>query len=133
MERMRPMSLLPRIRPRRLAALLALPPLGIAGVLAAPPGTHGPGAPFSLSGGALADAFHTFSVDWGPDSVTFAVDGTVYERRTPADTRGNPWVFNHPFFLLMDLAVGGGFPGNPDGSTSFPQQLVVDYVHVFAW
>jgi beta-glucanase (GH16 family) len=94
-------------------------------------GGNGLGAPFSI-GGAFADAFHTFAVDWAPDSVTFSVDGTVYERRTPADTGGNPWVFDHPFFLLLNLAVGGDWPGSPDGSTSFPQQLVVDYVHVFA-
>ncbi|MFB9234955.1 ricin-type beta-trefoil lectin domain protein [Plantactinospora siamensis] len=97
-------------------------------------GAGGLGAPYSLPGGqAFADAFHTFAVDWAPDSITWYVDGTAYSRKTPADVGGNRWVFDHPFFLLLNLAVGGGWPGNPDGSTSFPQQLVVDYVHVQAW
>jgi len=49
----------------------------------------------------------------------------VYETRTPSDTRGNPWVFNHPFFMLLNVAVGGGWPGSPDGSTQFPQQMKI--------
>ena len=55
---------------------------------------------------------------------------TCTRRRTPADLGGNTWVFNKPFFLILNLAVGGYWPGDPDGSTSFPQQLVVDYVRV---
>jgi beta-glucanase (GH16 family) len=102
---------------------------------------HGPGysggnpltGTYTLPGGAaFADDFHTFAVDWAPNQVTFLVDGVAYESHTAADTHGNPWVFNHPFFLLLNVAVGGSFPGSPDGSTTFPQQLVVDYVHVFA-
>jgi beta-glucanase (GH16 family) len=102
---------------------------------------HGPGysggnpltATYTLPGGqAFADAFHLFAIDWSPDLVTFSVDGNAYESHTPADTNGNPWVFNHPFFLLLNVAVGGSFPGSPDGSTVFPQRMVVDYVHVFA-
>jgi beta-glucanase (GH16 family) len=84
------------------------------------------------NGAALADAFHTYTVDWAPDSVTFSIDGIQYERHTPADTNGNRWVFDHPFFILLNVAVGGTWPGSPDGSTSFPQQMVVDYVHVFS-
>jgi beta-glucanase (GH16 family) len=94
-------------------------------------GANGLGAAYTI-GGAFADAFHTFAIDWAPGSVTFSVDGVVYERRTPTDTGGNPWVFDHPFFIILNLAVGGDWPGSPDGSTAFPQQLAVDYVHVFA-
>jgi beta-glucanase (GH16 family) len=101
---------------------------------------HGPGysggnpltGTYNLPSGAFADAFHTFAADWSPAGISFSVDGNVYERQTPADTRGNQWVFDHPFFLILNLAVGGSFPGSPDGSTQFPQQLTVDYVHVFA-
>jgi len=49
---------------------------------------------------------------------------------TTADTRGNPWVFDKPFFIVLNLAVGGNWPGYPDGSTQFPQQMKVDYVRV---
>ncbi|MEV0090927.1 family 16 glycosylhydrolase [Streptomyces sp. NPDC050738] len=94
-------------------------------------GSAGIGAGYTLPGGqAFADAFHTFAVDWAPDSITWTVDGAVYQRRTPADLGGNQWVFNKPFFLILNLAVGGYWPGDPNSSTTFPQQLVVDQVQV---
>ncbi|WP_405386638.1 family 16 glycosylhydrolase [Streptomyces sp. NBC_01102] len=94
-------------------------------------GSGGIGAGYTLPGGqAFADAFHTFAVDWSPGAITWSVDGTVYQRRTPADLGGRQWVFDKPFFLILNLAVGGYWPGDPDGSTVFPQQLLVDYVRV---
>ncbi len=94
-------------------------------------GSDGIGAGYTLPGGqSFSDAFHTFAVDWAPNSISWSVDGHVYETRTPADLGGNRWVFDHPFYIILNLAVGGYWPGDPDGSTSFPQQLVVDYVHV---
>lgn len=94
-------------------------------------GSNGIGAGYTLPGGqSFSDAFHTFAVDWAPNSISWSVDGQVYETRTPADLGGNRWVFDHPFYIILNLAVGGYWPGDPDGSTSFPQQLVVDYVHV---
>ncbi|MFE9561630.1 lectin [Streptomyces sp. NPDC006487] len=94
-------------------------------------GAGGIGAGYALPGGqAFADAFHTFAVDWSPNAITWSVDGTVYQRRTPADLGGRQWVFNKPFFLILNLAVGGYWPGDPNGSTLFPQQLLVDYVRV---
>jgi beta-glucanase (GH16 family) len=101
---------------------------------------HGPGysggnpltGTYTLPNGqSLADGFHTYAVDWSPNVVSFSVDGNVYETHTSADTNGNPWAFNHPFFLLLNVAVGGNWPGSPDSSTSFPQQMVVDYIHVY--
>ncbi|MFD9570074.1 RICIN domain-containing protein [Streptomyces sp. NPDC059982] len=97
-------------------------------------GSGGIGAAYSLPGGqAFADAFHTFAVDWAPDSVSWSVDGVVYQRRTPADLGGRSWAFNKPFFLILNLAVGGYWPGDPDGSTAFPAQLVVDHVRVTSY
>ncbi|MFE8978903.1 family 16 glycosylhydrolase [Streptomyces cyaneofuscatus] len=94
-------------------------------------GADGIGAGYTLpNGAAFADDFHTFAVDWAPDSITWSVDGNVFQRRTPADLGGKEWVFNKPFFLILNLAVGGYWPGDPDGSTPFPSQLVVDYVRV---
>ncbi|WP_329459412.1 family 16 glycosylhydrolase [Streptomyces sp. NBC_01497] len=94
-------------------------------------GSDGIGAGYTLPGGqAFADGFHTFAVDWSPNSITWSVDGNTYETRTPADLGGKSWAFNKPFFLILNLAVGGYWPGDPDGSTPFPSQLVVDYVHV---
>ncbi|GAA3776304.1 glycoside hydrolase family 16 protein [Micromonospora maritima] len=97
-------------------------------------GGNGIGASTSLPGGqALADAFHTFTVDWAPDSITWYLDGVAYSRKTPADAGGNRWVFDHPFFMIMNVAVGGNWPGSPDGSTTFPQTMTIDYVRVQAW
>ncbi|OKK17578.1 1,3-beta-glucanase [Streptomyces sp. CB00455] len=94
-------------------------------------GSGGIGAGYTLPGGqAFADAFHTFAVDWSPGAITWSVDGAVYQRRTPADLAGRQWVFDKPFFVILNLAVGGYWPGDPDGSTAFPQQLLVDYVRV---
>lgn len=97
---------------------------------------HGPG--YSGAGGIgmayngpnFADGFHTFAVEWSPNSIAWSVDGHVYQRRTPADLGGRQWVFNKPFFIILNLAVGGEWPGYPDASTTFPQQFVIDYVRV---
>ena len=102
---------------------------------------HGPGysrdkslgAPYRVSGGNVADDFHLFGVEWEPEEIRFYVDGQLYETRTPADLpAGRRWVFDHPFFLILNVAVGGGWPGNPDASTKFPQQMLVDYVRVYS-
>ncbi|MFI2489103.1 family 16 glycosylhydrolase [Promicromonospora kroppenstedtii] len=82
-------------------------------------------------GWSFADDFHTFAVDWSPNSITWLVDGNAYQTFTPANTGGNPWVFNQPFFFILNVAVGGNWPGYPDGSTQFPQQMLVDYVRVY--
>jgi beta-glucanase (GH16 family) len=96
-------------------------------------GAGGLGGGYTLPGGQqFANDFHTFTVDWASDSITWYVDGQQYVRKTPADLGGNRWVFNHPFFMIMNVAVGGSWPGNPDGSTVFPQQMVIDYVRVYS-
>jgi beta-glucanase (GH16 family) len=102
---------------------------------------HGPGyvggtgleAPYTLPGKQrFADAFHLFAIEWEPDSVSFYVDNDLYVRRTPADLKpGWRWVFDKPFFLILNLAVGGDWPGNPDAHTVFPQNMLVDYVRIY--
>ncbi|MER7559049.1 glycoside hydrolase family 16 protein [Nocardioides sp. NPDC126508] len=82
-------------------------------------------------GWSFADTFHTFAVDWQPGSITWSVDGVAYQTFTTANTGANPWVFDQPFFFILNVAVGGSWPGNPDGTTQFPQSMVVDYVRVY--
>jgi beta-glucanase (GH16 family) len=96
-------------------------------------GAKGIGAPFSLPAGQrLADAFHVFAVEWETNVLRFYVDGQLYVTRTPASLpSGSRWVFDHPFFVLVNVAVGGEWPGSPDATTSFPQQMLVDYVRVY--
>jgi len=81
-------------------------------------------------GQPFRNGFHTYRVDWEPNSITWYVDGVQYQRRTPADLNGKTWVYNHPFFMIMNVAVGGYWPGYPDGSTVMPQTMTVDYVRV---
>lgn len=96
-------------------------------------GGNGLGSSYSLSSNQrFADSFHTFAVEWEPNVVRFYCDGILYKTRTPADLpQGQTWVFNHPFFILLNVAVGGDWPGSPDGTTVFPQTMQVDYVRVY--
>jgi uncharacterized protein (TIGR03437 family) len=92
-------------------------------------GGAGIGGPLNLSGVNFSDAFHVYAVEWSPDVMTFFVDGAKYFEVTPAKLpAGKTWVFQHPFFIILNVAVGGGWPGNPDATTLFPQQMLVDYV-----
>lgn len=95
-------------------------------------GAHSIGAPYSLPGSPpLSEDFHMYSVEWRPARVEFFIDGTPYLTVTPASLpAGAKWVYDHPFFLLLNLAVGGGWPGNPDQTTVFPQEMLIDWVRV---
>ena len=79
----------------------------------------------------FSDDFHVFAIQWAPQTITFFVDGIAYKTVTPSSLpNGAPWVFDNPFFLIVNVAVGGNFPGPPDDTTQFPQEMVVDYVRV---
>lgn len=76
--------------------------------------------------------YHLFAVDWRKDAVTFLVDGHPFRTVTPADLpRDAPWAFDKPYFMLLNVAVGGRWPGYPDESTRFPQAMRIDYVRVY--
>lgn len=96
-------------------------------------GGNGIGAAYALPGDQrFADDFHLFSVEWEPNAIRFYVDDHLYATRIPTDLpQGTRWVYDHPFFLLLNVAVGGGWPGNPDPTTVFPQTMLVDYVRVY--
>jgi beta-glucanase (GH16 family) len=94
---------------------------------------HVPGASkeSGLSGGVYlhhppADGFHIFSVDWEPDRLTWQVDGLPYHSLTRADL-GKKWIFDHPFYLMLNLAVGGWLGGELD-PRALPSDFVVDFV-----
>lgn len=102
---------------------------------------HGPGysgaagitSAYTLPGGQrFADDFHVFALEWETNVLRFYVDSTLYKTVTPADLpSGAAWVFDRPFFIIINVAVGGSWPGNPDSSTVFPQTMQVDYVRVY--
>jgi beta-glucanase (GH16 family)/spore coat protein CotH len=78
---------------------------------------------------SFADAFHTFSIEWNSESITWFLDGVEFASQQI--TSSDRTEFHEDFFLLLNLAVGGQWPGYPDGSTTFPQQMQVDYVRVY--
>jgi len=97
-------------------------------------GSKGPSTKYVLPTGQQVDnAFHVYAVEWAPNDIKFFFDDHLIVERTPADLPPNTkWVYDHPFYLLLNLAVGGNWPGNPDDSTIFPQQMLVDYVRVYS-
>jgi beta-glucanase (GH16 family) len=83
-------------------------------------------------GERLADKFHVFSVEWEPEEIRWYMDEEMYQRRTVADLpKDAKWVFDHPFFIILNVAVGGNWPGSPDETTTFPQRMDIDYVRVY--
>jgi len=85
------------------------------------------------SGQNLADDYHLYAVEWEPGTVRFYVDSSNYASFTQSQwPAGGQWVFDHPFFIILNVAVGGVWPGNPDATTHFPQQMLVDYVRVYS-
>ena len=97
-------------------------------------GANGIGAPYTLPNNIpFADDFHVFATEWETNRIRWYVDGQLYLAVNPATLpAGTQWVFNQPEFLLLNVAVGGYWPGNPDGTTTFPQRMTVDYVRVYA-
>ncbi len=102
---------------------------------------HGPG--YSGGGGIgrgislpdgqrFADDFHVFAIDWWPERITWSLDGEPFSTLTPDDLpRSARWVFDAPHFLILNVAVGGHWPGYPDDTTTFPQTMTIDYVRVY--
>ena len=101
---------------------------------------HGPGYSggdaitdeFELEGDRFDTGFHVFGVEWGPNYINYYVDGTLYNQITPEDMPDDgEWVYDKPFFLLINMAVGGTFVGPVSDATVFPQTLLVDYVRIY--
>lgn len=99
---------------------------------------HGPGysggnaitKAYALTDGRFDTDYHVYAVEWGTDYIDYFVDDFLYKRITPDDVTGE-WVYNQPFFLLLNVAVGGNFVGFPTSGTLFPQSMYVDYVKVY--
>jgi beta-glucanase (GH16 family) len=99
---------------------------------------HGPGysaadaitKSYTLENDRFDTGFHVFGIEWGPEYINYYVDDVLYNQITPADVTGE-WVFDHPFYIIINLAVGGTFVGSPDANTVFPQNMLIDYVRVY--
>ena len=99
---------------------------------------HGPGysggqsisKPYDLENDRFDTDFHVFGIEWGEGYINFYVDDALYNQITPEDVPGE-WVFDQPFFMILNLAVGGNYVGNVGANTVFPQTLYVDYVRIY--
>jgi beta-glucanase (GH16 family) len=99
---------------------------------------HGPGysggqaitTPFALQNSRFDIDFNLYAVEWGKNYIDFFVNNNLYKRVTPSDVPGE-WVYNQPFFLILNVAVGGSFTGPPNINTPFPGSMQVDYVRVY--
>ena len=115
--------------------LIGREPLTVHGTIHGPgySGAKGISTPFQLKPQANpSEHFHVYAVEWRKDEIRFLVDKKVYKQITPASLPPNTtWVYDHPMFLLLNLAVGGAWPGNPDATTKFPQDYVIDWVRVY--
>lgn len=96
---------------------------------------HGPGLDFGgptvLPAGQSVADWHTYAVNWSPDRIDWQIDGRTTESLTRGEAGEAGWVFDHPFYLLLNLAVGGNWPGHPAETTVFPATMLVDYVRVY--
>jgi beta-glucanase (GH16 family) len=91
-----------------------------------------PTGTLSLQNGAtFAQDFHTFAIEWAAGTVQFFVDDQSYETQNQSDVGGGTWEFDHPFFFVMNVAVGGQWPGSPDSTTTFPQTMKIDWVRAY--
>jgi beta-glucanase (GH16 family) len=99
---------------------------------------HGPGysgagsigKSYALTNGRFDSDYFIYAVEWGENYIDFFVNDFLYQRLTPQDVKGE-WVYNQPFYLLLNVAVGGNFVGFPTTGTPFPQSMIVDYVKVY--
>ncbi|MFF8807450.1 discoidin domain-containing protein [Streptomyces omiyaensis] len=97
-------------------------------------GAGGIGAPYGLPQGAdFSDDFHTWAADWTSKGIVYSLDGRTVltlDKEQVERTRG-PWIFDHPHYMILNLAVGGDWPGPTDATTPFPARMLVDYVRVY--
>lgn len=93
-------------------------------------GGSGIGSSLTTSAESLRNDFHVYAIEWEAKEIRWYFDDQLYFTVTTEDVPGE-WVFDHPFFVILNLAVGGRWPGYPDETTVFPQFLYVDYVRVY--
>jgi beta-glucanase (GH16 family) len=85
----------------------------------------------TVSDPTIGDKFHVYTIVWDDKEINWFFDDVAFHKVTRSQVNANIYPFDSPFFLLMNVAVGGSWPGNPDGTTTFPQRMFVDYVRVF--
>lgn len=84
-----------------------------------------------LSEGTFSDDFHTFAIEWIPGRIRWFVDDQLFAQVFSHQLAPYKWPFDQDFHFILNVAVGGNWPGNPDSSTVFPQEMIVEYVRVY--
>ncbi len=92
--------------------------------------SHNQGEHYDISGKKFSEEFHVFTIIWEPGKIEWFVNDNKFFTLTPA-TVSEQWRFDQEFFFIMNIAVGGNWPGSPNSTTQFPQQMIVDYIRVF--
>ena len=100
---------------------------------------HGPGysggnaisKSYTLPNDRFDTGFHIFGIEWGADFINYYVDNVLFYQIKKEDVKNGDWVFDKPFFIILNLAVGGNFVGNPNAETPFPQSLEIDYIRFY--
>jgi beta-glucanase (GH16 family) len=101
---------------------------------------HGPGfsgadalsGTYGLQNARFDTDYYTYAVEWDANKIDFFVNGFLYHRITKSDVQAKgEWVFDHPFFMILNVAVGGNYVGAPNLGTPFPQKMIIDYVRVY--
>ena len=93
-------------------------------------GGNGVGTSITTSADSLRNDFHVYAIEWEENQIRWYFDDQEFFKITPEDVPGE-WIFDHPFFIILNLAVGGGWPGYPNTTTVFPQFMYADYVRVY--
>jgi len=83
-----------------------------------------------IGSGGKIDDWHTYAIEWTPERIDWQIDGRTTQTLFKKDA-GDGWIFDHPFYIVLNLAVGGDWPGSPDDETVFPAKMLVDYVRVY--
>lgn len=99
---------------------------------------HGPGysagnaisSSYALRNSRFDLDYHIFAVEWSEDQIDFFCDDYLYKRIKKSDVPGQ-WVYDHPFYMILNIAVGGNYVGFPTAQTPFPQKMTIDYVRVY--
>lgn len=86
---------------------------------------------FVTQGPGFNEDFHIYALEWSENSIKWYVDGYLYAQKTPNNLNGQRWPFDQRFHFILNMAVGGNWPGNPNGSTVFPLEYIVDYVRLY--
>lgn len=79
----------------------------------------------------IEEGFHTYAADWTPEKIDFYIDDELFYSFIPENKSTEVWPFDQPFYVILNLAIGGNFGGHDIDNSIFPQEFVIDYIKVY--